>query len=95
MMAYTLIYSQASREQIRSLHPDARAIIKRRILDLRDNPFCGKTLERELSGYYSLRTKRYRVIYKILQESNTVQIHYVGHRKDIYEILKEKFTRED
>ncbi len=56
---------------------------------LKENPFVGKALEKELSGYYSLKSKRFRIIYKIVHQSHIVQIHYIGHRKDIYEIFKD------
>jgi len=92
-MSYSLIYSQISRNQIRSLHPQLKPVVKRRVQELRENPFSGKPLEKELSGYYSLKAKRFRIIYKIIHESNTVQIHYVGHRRDIYEILKDSNIR--
>lgn len=88
-MDYRLIYSKTSREQIRSLHPRLKMTVKRKLDELKENPFSGKPLEKELSGYYSLRGKRFRVIYKVVQKNKAVQIHYVGHRKDVYEILKE------
>ena len=88
-MTYRLLYSQTSREQIRSLHPQIKPIVKTRIQKLRESPYLGKALERELSGYYSLRTKRLRVIYKIDHMNHIAQIHYIGHRKDIYEVFKE------
>jgi hypothetical protein len=31
----------------------------------------------------------------ILQKESAVQIHYVGHRKDIYEILKEIIVKNE
>ena len=89
MMSYKLVYSEVSRDQVRSLNPKIKPIVKRRLQELKDDPFTGKSLEKKLSGYRSLVAKRFRIIYKILQNENIVQIHYVGHRKDIYEILKE------
>lgn len=94
-MPYHLAYSQTSRDQIRLLHPLLKPLIKRKIQDLKDNPFIGKSLEKELSGYWSIRAKRFRIIYRILQKENTVQIHYVGHRKDIYEILRDIITKNE
>ena len=94
-MAYHLVYSQISRDQIRSLHPRIKPVVKRRTQELKDNPFTGKALEKELSGYRSLIAKRFRIIYKILQKENAVQIHYVGHRKDIYEILREIIVKNE
>ena len=92
-MPYRLMYSKTCRDQIRSLHPHIKPIIKARIQQLKENLFQGKALEKELAGYYSLGTKRFRVIYRIDHQSNLVQIHYVGHRKDIYELFKEVMAK--
>ena len=88
-MTYQLVYSETSSKQIRKLHPQIKPVVKAKIEKLRDNPFSGKYLEKELSGYLSIRAKRFRVIYKIKDNDQTVEIHYVGHRKDIYELFKE------
>ncbi len=93
-MAYRLLYSETSREQIKSLHPQIKLTVKSHIKILKDNPYVGKVLERELSGYYSLKMKRFRVIYEIDHQNHIVQIHYVGHRKDIYEVFKNFLTNE-
>jgi mRNA interferase RelE/StbE len=50
-MAYRLLYSETSREQIRSLHPQIKPTVKSHIKMLKDNPYLGKVLEKELSGY--------------------------------------------
>lgn len=93
-MAYLLLYSETSREQIKSLHPQIKPTVKSHIKILKDNPYVGKVLERELSGYYSLKTKRFRIIYEIDHQKHIVQIHYVGHRKDIYEVFKNFLTNQ-
>ena len=93
-MAYRLLYSETSREQIRSLHPQIKSSIKAHIQKLRDNPYSGKPLEKELSGYHSLRTKRFRIIYKMDHDKKIVQIHYVGRRKDVYELFRELLSNE-
>ncbi len=93
-MAYRLLYSETSRDQIRSLHPQIKPIVKPRIQILKENPYVGKVLERELSGYYSLKMRRFRVIYEIDHQNHIVQIHYVGHRKDIYEVFKNFLEKE-
>ena len=89
MKPYRLLYAQTSREQIRSLPPRTKLLVKSRVQELKEDPHSGKPLEKELSGYHSLRTKRFRVIYKIDHDSRIVQIHYVGHRRDVYELFKE------
>lgn len=93
-MVYRLLYSETSRDQIRSLHPQIKPIVKSRMQILKENPYVGKVLERELSGYYSLKTRRFRVIYEIDHQNHIVHIHYVGHRKDIYEVFKNFLEKE-
>ena len=88
-MTYRLLYSETSRNQIRNLHPDLKAVIRARIKPLAKNPYIGKPLEKELSGYYSIRAKRFRVIYMVKDRDQVVEIHYVGHRKDIYQLFRE------
>ena len=92
-MSYQLFYSETSRKQIRKLHPQIKPVVKSKLEKLQENPFSGKWLEKELSGYLSMRAKRFRVIYKIRDNNQTIEIHYVGHRKDIYELFKEAITK--
>ena len=92
-MGYKLLYSQTSMKQIRNLHPQIKPVVKSKIEKLQENPFDGKGLEKELSGYWSMRAKRFRIIYKIRDYDQTIEIHYVGHRKDIYELFKEAITK--
>jgi len=93
-MAYRVLYSQTSRDQVRSLHPRVKPVVKGYIERLKENPFLGKPLEKELSGYYSLRSKRFRIIYTIDDNNHMIQVHYVGHRKDVYELFRELLSRE-
>lgn len=90
MRPYRLLYSATSRQLIRNLHPDLKSTIRTRLKKLADDPYTGKPLERELAGYYTLRANRYRVIYKIDEPKHIIEIHYVGHRKDIYQLFKER-----
>ena len=92
-MDYRILYSQNSRLQIKALHPRSRSIIKTQIDYLKENPYLGKSLEKELSGYHSLRTKRLRIIYDIDHIAHTVQIHYVGHRRDVYDLFRETLSK--
>ena len=90
-MPYRLLYSKTSRDQIKKLHPDIKSIIRDRVKTIAKNPYIGKKLERDLSGYFSFRAKRFRIIYKVREENQIIEVHYVGHRRDIYDLLKEKF----
>ena len=90
MVNYRLIYSETSRNQIKKLHPALKPIIRSRLDQLSEDPYTGKRLERELSGYRSVRARRFRIIYKLNEPAQIIEIHYVGHRKDIYELFTEK-----
>lgn len=89
MPAYKAVYSQTSAALVSALHPATKSIVKKRIQEILENPYLGKALERDLAGYYSWRAKRYRIIYRIDELNHTIEIHYAGHRKDIYERFKE------
>jgi len=86
---FRLLYSETCRKQIRSLPPQVKPAIKSRIEEIAENPLMGKLLERELSGYLTLRINRYRVIYKIHEGEGVVEIHFVGRRRDVYELFGE------
>ena len=41
-------------------------------------------LKGELSGLYKLRDGSYRIIFEILRSENTIIVHAIGHRREIY-----------
>ena len=94
-MSYRLLYPETARAQIRSLHPEIKPVLKVRIGDLKQHPYQGKALERELSGYYSLRTRRFRTIYRIDHPNRVVEVHFVGPRKDIYERFQDLLSQQE
>lgn len=87
-MPYLLRYSETSDKQIRSLHPQSKPLIRQHIEELKEYPFLGKPLERELAGFYSLRVNKFRIVYDIDHEKKLIRIHYVGYRKNIYELFR-------
>ena len=93
-MTYRILYSETSRKQIRKLHPQIKPVVKSSIEKLQESPFSGKFLEKELSGYRSIRMKRFRIIYKIDANEHKVEIHYFGHRKDIYELFRDSLSKD-
>jgi len=47
--------------------------------DLKLEPLTGA-----LSGLYKLRVGDYRVLYEILEDEQTIVIHAIGHRSQVY-----------
>ena len=74
------------------LHPENKRLIKQALTDLQQNPYTGKDLQEELSGFKSLRLKQYRIIYDINEEKKFIQIYNIGPRRDVYEQLKRLLT---
>jgi mRNA-degrading endonuclease RelE of RelBE toxin-antitoxin system len=70
---------------ISNLHPENRKILRQAVDQIRRNPYSGYDLQEELSGFKSFKSKRYRIIYKIEEGGNSVDIYLVGHRRDVYE----------
>jgi mRNA interferase RelE/StbE len=53
----------------------------------------GRRLERltgELLGFYKFRVGDYRVLYEIFRTEQTLVIHRIGHRREIYKRIKSK-----
>ncbi|MFC1820646.1 type II toxin-antitoxin system RelE/ParE family toxin [Thermodesulfobacteriota bacterium] len=67
------------------LHPENKKSIKAGLKVLLQNPNLGDDLQEELSGFKSYKLKRYRIIYKHIEEENVMHIYYIGHRRDVYE----------
>lgn len=46
-----------------------------------------EALAGNLAGLYKLRVGSYRVVYEILSGEDTIVIHAIGHRREIYKKL--------
>jgi len=81
-------FTPESSRLLSKIHPENKRLIKRVLAELRQNPYLGKNLQEELSGFKSLRLKQYRIIYNINEGEKIIQIYHVGQRRDIYEQFK-------
>lgn len=68
---------------LRSLHPNIKRKIKSGIKLILEDPNAGKALKSDLSGLYSLRIGKFRIIYKFL--NSEITLIAIGPRKTIYE----------
>ena len=66
-------------------HPENKKLIKAAIKELRRDPHLGDDLQEELSGFKSYKLKRYRILCRVNEKEDFLEIYYVGHRSDIYE----------
>ncbi len=71
----------------------ARRIIKRlRWLAENLDNLRLETLTGNLLGFYKFRVGDYRVLYEIFRTEQTLVIHRIGHRREIYNKLKSSKT---
>jgi mRNA interferase RelE/StbE len=63
-------------------------MIRSAIEEIRKNPLLGDDLQEELAGFKSYKPGRYRILYKFNADDNSVDVYYVGHRRDVYEQLR-------
>jgi mRNA interferase RelE/StbE len=87
--SYRARYTPEAARLIRKLHPEIKKDIREGIRRLLNDPLLGYPLHDELSGYRSLRVRTYRVIYQIDDEDTTLDVVFVGPRRNVYEELRE------
>jgi mRNA interferase RelE/StbE len=79
------ILDAATRELTRLDKPVGRRVVERirwlaaNLDDLNPEPLIG-----DLAGFYKLRVGDYRVLYEILYDEQTIVIHKIGHRREVY-----------
>ena len=86
-MTYGIRWASPARRAIENNLPEAVATAVWEFANgaLAENPQrVGKRLARELAGYWSARRGQYRVIYVIDDETTTVTIMTVDHRRGVY-----------
>jgi len=55
------------------------------LAEIKEEPFLGKPLARELTGKFSFRVGVYRIIYKVNKKDKVIDILTAGHRATVYE----------
>lgn len=69
------------KEITKEIHREAVASA---IEEIKENPYIGKPLTRELTGKFSYRIGGYRIVYKIKEKDNLIEILTAGHRSSVY-----------
>lgn len=75
--------AKARRElkKISQLHKQA---IAQAVEEIKEDPYVGKPLSKELIGRFSYKIDVYRIIYKVNKKDKTIIIITAGHRANIY-----------
>lgn len=81
---YEIIISPQAKNELRKLSKLYRQAVRIAINDLREDPYIGKPLTRNLKARYSYRIGVYRIIYKINDKESVVNVISAGHRSVVY-----------
>lgn len=78
-------FTPEAAELLSRFHPENKKLIKAAIKELCQDPYSGGDLQEELSGFKSYKSKRYRILYRLNEGENVIEIYYIGHRRDVYD----------
>jgi len=82
---YNLTFSSGARKFFRKLTNSDKRQIGKKIEELKQNPELGKPLTGKLSGLWSLRIGKFRVLYQVRKNELIILILKIGHRKNVYD----------
>lgn len=81
---YRLIIAPSAKRGLKKSKKLYQEAINSVLLELRDEPYAGKPLTKELAGKFSFRVGSYRIIYTINETDKIIRILHIGHRATIY-----------
>ncbi len=89
-MAWTVSYTPSAARAIRRLDPQVRARVRAAVEVLAGDPHRGKPLQLTLHGLRSWRTGDWRIVYRVAEERVEVLVVAVGHRREVYDRLRDR-----
>lgn len=89
-MSWAVSYTRTAAKAIRKLDARTRAQVRAAIERLREEPLRGKPLQLTLKGLRSWRTGEWRIVYRLVHDRLEVLVVAVGHRREVYDRLKER-----
>lgn len=81
---YKVKLTTRAKKELKNISKRHKAAIASVVEELRDNPFVGKPLTRDLTGRFSLRVGVYRIIYSVDKTDEIINIITAGHRSVVY-----------
>lgn len=81
---FRLHISTRAGKQIKKIKKTHQSAILSALGEIKEDPFIGKPLSRELTARFSYRVGVFRIIYKVKREDKIVEILSAGHRATVY-----------
>ena len=86
-MIYQVKITPFANRTAKKYSPQIKKAAKAALKKLARDPFLGKELQAELSGFWSYKFLRHRIVYKADAAKRVIVVWAIGHRRDIYETL--------
>jgi mRNA-degrading endonuclease RelE of RelBE toxin-antitoxin system len=87
-MSYELRTTGSFERAFKKLPPQIRETIRTQLFFLEDNPRLGEQLKGKFRFLWSLHVKlentEYRVVYRVKDREQVVELHYVASRENFY-----------
>ena len=82
---YKILWDTRTKKDLRRIdRSNQERIIQKCSEILSIDPYIGRSLTGRYQGMHRLRIGHYRVIYSIYEQTVTVRIVKIGHRKEVY-----------
>lgn len=81
---YKLRISAQARKKLKQISKRRQRAVLSVLEEIKEDPFVGKPLTRELTGRFSYRLGVFRIIYKVNKKDKVIDIVTVGHRAAVY-----------
>lgn len=81
---YKLRISSRAEKEIKKISQPHQKAILLALVEIKEEPFLGKPLTRELTRRFSFRVGIYRIVYKVNKKDKIIDILTAGHRATVY-----------
>lgn len=88
-MKYEILIKTPAKKQIDKLDKTIKLRIRKALNRISQTPYIGKPLRGNLVDCWSYRVGNWRIIYEVHEDTVTVIVIGVGHRREIYRVIKE------
>ena len=92
-MIYQITFDSQIKTIIQHFSPSLKQKIKIAFKEIAQNPYVGKVLQEELSGLYSYRVLRFRLIYMIDSKKKRIDVVTIGPRSSVYDALEQSLRK--
>ncbi len=79
-----IVLSKNATKQFNRLPKIEQSKIRKKLIVLKEDPYAGKQLSRDLNGLFSLRAWPYRIIYEINKKKKRIEVSKIVHRQGAY-----------